>query len=429
MVNDTPVPLTPRWANGRAIGAMGSLFGGARDRLSDLQSKNATATLYGVVTKLAQMTSLVEWDLCKKPATPGDDPIPLTGARAENAAPLKVWNRPNGAPWMTRPYVVAGLQQHKDLCGEMWFVVQRFMGVPVEIWPVRPDRMFPVPSTTKFVAGYVYRSPDGEEVPLELDDVIVSFLPGSTDPFRGEGPMGALAKDLAQNDAQAAWNASLYRNSAQPGGIIKVGRKLGDTEWTELVERWRFQHQGVQNAGRVAVLEGENADFVPLSYAQKDMQFVETRGLTRQAVFDAYGFPKFGVGDVDDVNRATAEASMVFMAQTLTVPRLSDWRALLNQQFLPMFGPTWKGYEFNPRNPVPADAESERADLTTRTNAFKVLIEARVDPAEAAEVCGLPPMTVKDPEPVVVAPPGTEQVPPGGEPKPGKKDEDEKEEE
>jgi HK97 family phage portal protein len=343
------------------------------------------------------MTSMVEWDLCAKPTTAGDAPVPLEGVRAENAAPLKVWRKPND--FMSRALLVNASQQHKDLCGEFWWVLVKIGGMPVEIWPVRPDRMFVVPSTTKFIAGYVYRSPDGEEIPLDVDDVITSFLPSPSDPFRGESPIGALASDLAQSDAQSTWQASLYRNSANPGGIIRVGRRMSETEFEELVERWRFQHQGVQNAGRVAVLE--EGDFTPLSYTQKDMQFVESRGLTRQAVFDTFGFPKFGIGDVDDVNRASAEASMTLMAQTLTIPRLEDIRGVLNSRLLPMFGPLWKSHEYNYRSPIPADAESERLDLAARTTAFATLVGARVDPLEAAEVCGLPPMTVKEPAPAI----------------------------
>jgi len=392
IVNESPVPLTSRWSGARGMLSAGAF--GRGDKLNNLEALTATATLYGVVTKLARTTSLVEWDLCRKPKTPGDEPVPLAGREAENAAPLKVWRDPN--THMDRAYFVAGSQQHKELCGEFWWVVRRFAGVPVEIWPVRPDRMFPIPSTTKFIDGYMYRTPDGEEVALRSDEVIYSFSP-SSDPFRGQSPIDALSGDLSQSVAQVEWNASLYRNSANPGGIIKVGRRLGESEFEELVDRWRMQHQGVQNAGRVAVLE--EADFTPLSYTQKDMQFVESRGLTRQSIFDAYGFPKFGIGDVDDVNRASAEASMLMMAQTLTVPRLEDLRGVLNGRFLPMFGPLWRDYEFNYRSPVPPDAESQRLDLAARTTAFKTLIDAGVNPSEAAEVCSLPPMGVREVQP------------------------------
>lgn len=404
IVNDSPVPLTTKWGSGFAMGA--GLFGG-RGRTSELSSMGATPTLYGVIKKLSRSTAGVEWDLCKKAANPGDEPVPLTGAAAERAAPLKVWNSPNPAPHMNAVYFRQGSQQHKELCGEFWWVVVKVGGVPVELWPIRPDRMMPVPSTTRLVAGYIYTSPDGEQVPLDVDDVIVSIDPSSMDPLRGSSPIGALASDLAQNSSQARWQEAMYRNAAQPGGIIKVARKLSDSEWDSLVERWRFQHQGEQNAGRVAVLE--DAEFTPLSYAQKDMQFVESKGLTRQAIFDAYGFPKFGIGDVDDVNRASAEASMVMFSETLIVPRLDDMRTVLNTRFLPMFGTAWRNYEFNYRNPVPPNAESDRADLTAKTGAFKTLLDAGVSAADAAEVCGLPPMRIEKRAPAAPPAPGRDE--------------------
>lgn len=390
LVNESPVPLVSRWQGGLGMG--GGLFSG-RGRRAAIDSMSATPTLFGVVKKLSRSTAGVEWDLCRKPARPGDEPTPLTGGRAENAAPLKVWNSPNPAPHMSAVNFRQGSQQHKELCGEFWWVVLKVAGVPVELWPVRPDRMEPVSSATKLVAGYIYTSPDGEQVPLDVEDVIVSIDPSSDDPLRGASPIGALASDLGQSRAQARWQESMYRNAAQPGGIIRVNRRLGDSEWQSLVERWRFQHQGEQNAGRVAVLE--DADFTPLSYAHKDMQFVESRGLTRQAIFDAYGFPKFGIGDVDDVNRASADASLAMFTQTLIVPRLEDMRTVLNTRFLPMFGPAWRGYEFNYRDPVPPDAESDRADLAAKVSAFQTLRAAGVNADDAAKICGLPPMRIE----------------------------------
>ena len=34
--------------------------------------------------------------------------------------------------------------------------------IPLELWPMRPDRIIPVPDPYKFLAGYVYVAPDGE---------------------------------------------------------------------------------------------------------------------------------------------------------------------------------------------------------------------------------------------------------------------------
>jgi HK97 family phage portal protein len=400
-----PVPYISKWRN--ATFGIG-MPGGNRGRAEQMAQYTEIGTLYGVVSKLASMTSRVEWKLWKKAASGlKEDRTEVT-----RHAALMVWNRPN--PFMPRQEYVEIGQQHVDLAGEWWWVIARSRltgGTPVEMWPVRPDRMRPVESNTDFIAGYIYRSPDGEEVPLRREDVIMIRTPAPLDIFRGVSPLAALDADLSQTQVQTAWASAFFRNAAQPGGIIEVDRRMQDDEFEEMVARWEQQHRGVANAGRVAILE--QAKFVPLSYSQKDMQFVETRGLTKQATLDAYGFPKFGLGDVDDVNRATATASLALMAETLTVPRLDRIKAALNFDFLPMFGPTATDLEFDYENPVPPDQESENAALTAKTSAWATLVREGADPDEAADVVGLPRMKVEKPEPKVV------QVPTGGAPDDG----------
>src|SRR3546814_16658143 len=75
---------------------------------------------------------------------------------------------------MTRQELVESVQQHVDLTGEGWCAFSKDERMPAlgptEIWPVRPDRMFPVKHPTEFLTGYIYRGPDGTEVPLEKED-------------------------------------------------------------------------------------------------------------------------------------------------------------------------------------------------------------------------------------------------------------------
>jgi HK97 family phage portal protein len=398
IVNEQPVPYVSKYR---------SAFSG-RDGRSEHSRKQELAqysehgTLHGVVSKLASMTSLVQWRLYRSAASGLDE----DRVEVVRHAALMVWNRPN--PFMPGQEFREIGQQHLDLTGECWWVLVRSRltgGTPYEMWPVRPDRIRPVESNTDFIAGYIYRSPDGEEVPLLREDVIMVRNPSPLDIYRGMSPLPSLAVDLQGEEAQSTWNANFFRNSAQPGGVIEVERRLGDDEWDEMVTRWNQQHRGVSNAGRVAVLE--QAKYVQYSYTQKDMQFVETRGLTKQAILDAYGFPKFGLGDVDDVNRATANASLALMAQTLTVPRLERMKSAANLEFLPQFGAAANGLEFDYDSPIPPDIETENATLTAQTTAVEVLIRAGFDADEACDTVGLPRMTFEKPEPTVVKVPSS----------------------
>jgi HK97 family phage portal protein len=389
--NEAPVPYTSRYRT--ALGALGlSHRGGPSDPRGELEQYGEIGTLFGVVSTLATATSLVNWRLYRR-ATSGqvEDRVEVTNPR--ESAPLMVWNKPNA--FMSRAELVEGGQQHVDLTGEGWMVVYRVGTVPVELWPVRPDRMTPIPSQTEFIAGYVYTSPDGEQVPLRREDVIMLRWPSPLDIYRGQGPLPSLSGDFGNEDSQRAWSESFYRNAALPGGVIKVPTQLSDDQFEELVERWNRNHRGISNAGRVAVLE--QGDFIPLAYSQREMQFVETRGLTKQAILDAYGFPKFGIGDVTDVNRASADASRAYIAEAKTVPRLERWKGALNNDFLPMFGQDMaQRYEFDYDNPVPPDQETINATTTATANAWATLVDAGADPDDASDLLGLPRMKFRE---------------------------------
>jgi len=228
-------------------------------------------------------------------------------------------------------------------------------------------------------------------VPLKREDVIMLRWPSPLDIYRGQGPIPSLRADLEGEDAQREWSASFFRNSALPGGVIELDVRLGDTEFDELLDRWNRSHRGISNAGRVAVLE--QGKFTPLAYNQRDMQFVETRGLTKQAILDAYAMPRFGIGDVQDVNRASADASRDYLAESKTVPRLERWKLALNNDFLPMFGQgTNEIYEFDYDNPRPKDVETENKTLDTKVKAAVALVGAGFNADEACDTVGLPRM-------------------------------------
>jgi hypothetical protein len=163
---------------------------------------------------------------------------------------------------------------------------------------------------------------------------------------------------------------------------------------------------------------------VPLAFTQKDMQYVEARGFTKQQYLDAYGFPKFGLGDVEDVNRASADASKAYMAESLTIPRLERIKAALNFEFLPLFG-MGDRFEFDYDNPVPDDREVQNATLTAQVNALVALAGAGFDSDESCDVVDLPRIPYEKPAPptqlAVHAAPG--QGEPASAPAPGQEGE------
>src|SRR3990172_9217195 len=212
ILDRAPVPYTTGRQN--AFTTPGSGGGG---RTAQLAAMGATGTLHAIVSSLAYDTAAVDWHLYRTPAPGTPD-----GQREEvtRHLALDVWNKPNS--FFHRQLFVETFQQHLDLPGEAYWVVVKAGSIPLELWPVRPDRMEPVPSVKDYLKGWVYTGPGGEKVPLDLDEVIQLRLPDPMDPYRGLGPVGTILADIDSARLGAEWHRSFFLNSPQPRPIIQV---------------------------------------------------------------------------------------------------------------------------------------------------------------------------------------------------------------
>ncbi|WP_055696497.1 phage portal protein [Streptomyces silaceus] len=385
-VNRTPIPFAP--ATGRA--GFGSGFVRPAGQEAQMRAMGGSSTLYAIVDRITTTYAGVEWKLYRS-ATSGrdEDRVEVTSHAA-----LDLWNAPNRH--MTGPAFRESAQQHEELTGEQWWVIacHERSSIPLELWPVRPDRMEPVPDPQEFLLGYVYRGPSGERVPLGVDDVISLRRPNPLDPYRGMGVVQTILMDIDATRASAEWNANFFRNSAEPGGVVEVDRRLSDDEFEEFRTRWGEQHRGVSNAHRVGVLEN-GLKWVDRKYSMRDMQFTELRSVNREIIREAFGFPKPMLGATDDVNRANAEAAAYVFARWLIQPRLERVREMLNTRLLPLYGATARGLEFDFVSPVPEDKEAEATILGQRAQAAATLQTAGFSPADVLSTVDLPEMAAR----------------------------------
>jgi HK97 family phage portal protein len=389
IVNRAPVPFAP--TTGRAGLGSGLLRPAGQE--AQMRAMGGSSTLYAIVDRICTTYAGVEWKLYRSaPSGRDEDRVEVTSHAA-----LDLWNRPNAH--MTGPAFRESAQQHEELTGEQWWVIAHHENVslPLELWPVRPDRMEPVPDPDDFLLGFIYRGPAGERVPLGVDEVISLRRPNPLDPYRGMGVVQTILMDIDATRASAEWNANFFRNSAEPGGVVEVDRRLSDDEFSEFRTRWSEQHRGVSNAHRVAVLEG-GLKWVDRKYSMRDMQFTELRGVNREIIREAFGFPKPMLGSTDDVNRANAEAAAYVFARWLIQPRLERVREMLNTRLLPMYGATTRGLEFDFVSPVPEDIEATANVIQKKALAASTLKNAGWAPGDILSTVDLPEMGSRTPE-------------------------------
>lgn len=375
---DPPVHYTPN-GNGFYYGASGDAVTDVAERAYD--AFGTVGTLFAIVTQIDNAVASTPWHLYRKSSVKDEK-----RRKEVTTHPfLTVWDKPN--KFSTGRYFRETVEQHINLVGEGMIVLDTFGKLVIGMWSVRPDRMKPVKDPVKFLTGWIYCGPDGEEVPLELDQVIQIKMPNPSDPYRGMGAVQTVLNDMDAARYSAEWNKNFFINGAKPGGVIEIDYRMSDDEFKDFVRRWRQQHQGVANAHRVAVLE--NAKWKDTQFSMSDMQFVELRNLPRELIREAFAFPKPMLGTVDDVNRANSDAAKEIMADNTTVPHLTRWWDAVNMEILPRFA-NGNTLVLDFENPVPINREAADRERTSQANGAAALVKAGYDPAGTLEAMGLP---------------------------------------
>lgn len=333
-----------------------------------LAQYTAVSTLFRCVSLIAQGVAASDWQLER--VRPGGEPEPVPPGH-----PLSVlWEDIN--PFYTQDEFLEVSQQHLELTGEAWWIlVRNRRGIPIEIWPVRPDRMRPVPDRDTYIKGYIYQL-GAERIPLEPQDVIFIRSPSPVDPYRGVGPVQSLLVDIGAEHEAAQWSRNFFRNSAQPGAVLEFDQELSDADWERIAERWKTMHQGVQNAHRVAVIE--RGHYIPINYNQRDMQFEQMRRLNRDLIISAFGVPLPMLGTMEAPSRANAEAAEYIFAKWVIRPRLNRIKDRLNAQLVPLFGDLSLRFQFTDPTPANEQLTVEMAERLFKSRII-TLNEARAD--------------------------------------------------
>jgi len=307
------------------------LGGGATipNQVSQMQAMTNTSWLFSVVDRIAASTAAVPWNLFRIAPNGETQVVPKHPI-------LDLWRAVN--PFYTRQEFLETSIQHFELTGEIWWLIVRNRGGrPVEMWPIRPDRIRPVPHPTEFVSGYIYTIGTAQ-IPLERKDVIFIRRLSPLAPYRGIGTVQSMMMDIGAEQAASQWTRNFFNNGAMPGGILQFDEGMSDADFERLVSRWSEQHQGVANAHRVAVLE--RGKWVDSKFSQRDMQMDSLRRLSRDIIFGAFGIPSSVMGVTESVNRANAEAGDVMFGRWILKPRLERIKQALNERLVNLMDKT-----------------------------------------------------------------------------------------
>lgn len=384
--------LAPQYTSGRRSFVIPSGAGSA-GMASSLSAYKQNGLVFQIVSRHAAATAEATWQLYRKGS---DEPV------SDSHPAAALWRKPNAH--MDQSEFIEMSAQHFILAGEcVWNVARNGLStMPLELWPVRPDHVEPVPHPTLFIEGWAYRNPDGQWVPWRVDQVIQTKQPDPENPYRGYGAIAAAIQDLYGERAASEYNNAFFRNDASAGDIIRFPDRITDEQFDEFVARWNEQHQGVANSNKIGIIEMAEYQFRP--HSLRDMQFEELRKLNREFIREAHGYPKAMLGSTEDVNKAAALAGALIFKDRIVRPTLERLRTSLNTKLLPMFGTMAADMEFRYETPDIADEELALAQENAKYAHLGELIRGGFDPAESLAMLGLKPVKHLGLPPVTVQP-------------------------
>lgn len=341
-------------------------------------------SLFGIALRIATAVGEVKWRLYK-----GSE----RSERSQIAQHPILTLLDFANEFQTGQEVMELTQLHIDLAGKAyWYLPKNRLGVPGEVWVLPPHLIKVVSSKERFISGYMYQAGQ-ESIPLKASDVIRFPMPDPANPLGGIGFVQASAVELDSESYAGKYNRNFFYNSARPDAVLEYEEKLSDEEFERLRHQWEAKYGGLNNAHKVAILEG-GVKYKQIQVMQKDMDFIQLRKMTRENLLFAFGMPLSVMGITENVNRANAEAGDYTFARWLIKPRLIRIKNKLNEQLLTMF-PQAKGVELDFDEVVPETVEQKKLLAESGVKAgWMTINEARklngLDPVPTGDVFLIP---------------------------------------
>lgn len=208
-----------------------------------------------------------------------------------------------------------------------WWKVRNSFNRTVELWPLFPHWVTPVPGRERLVSHYEVRPAGlgntgiGVEV-LPAEDVVPFVYPSSLSMINGWGPLAAGGEwvDTAEAIDAAKW--FMFENGINPGLVINLDKEVfpeppSKPQLDRLYEQINERGLGREKFRRLLVLnpgmKGEPWNTKPL-----EMDFQNSSDQQRDMVLALHRVTKSIVGIKEDINRASAfQATADFLNRTI----------------------------------------------------------------------------------------------------------------
>lgn len=290
-------------------------------------------------------------------------------------------------PFMSRQDVMERWALHLLLGGNALWHKVLVQGLPVEVWPLHPDTITPIPSRANFVGGYEWRQ-GSDKTNLTPDTVLHWMFVDPDNVYWGLAPLKAAASAVDTDLAAVKWNRATLANDGKPPLGIFLSDSLDSAQWE--VARDFIQESIDGNNVRKALIMGGASKAQPLSLNAAEMDFLESRKFGREEIGAVFGCPPVLMVAGESVTFANLDAAQRILWEDTVVPLLWDYAQGLSKMLAHWgHGQTHRvAPDLSGVRALQANLKTEAEVQEVKARTFKALVEGNMPPDTAALLAG-----------------------------------------
>ena len=300
--------------------------------------------------------------------------------------PLKqLIQRPN--PYMSEFDFWSAVIIYQKLAGRAVFEKVRSRGGQVvELWPLRPDYLKPIASSTKMIAGYEYEPPGVGKIVLAPEDVVDFKLFDPLNQYNPWPPVAVAGRVGDVDNAVTDYIRLFFEKGGVPPGLLKTSQKLQDVHVADIRRRWRDRYGGYSHWLEPAVLDMD-AEYqkIGYSFAEMGLDILDSRNEAR--ICQVLDVPPIIVGAKVGLDRGTysnyEQARLAWWEDTL-LALYANFLDTVQNQIVPDFPGAIASWDFSQVKAFQGQIDS----LWTR--AREALLAGSITVNEYRTMIGLP---------------------------------------
>jgi HK97 family phage portal protein len=282
--------------------------------------------------------------------------------------------------FMSFEFIIQWCQVQLDLCGKACIYRKKNkLGKTWELWPLDMNDFEGIAyennnpneqqiNPLKPPQGFVFKIGEDQLI-FPPENVIWLRYPHPESLWDGFSPIQSQAYITDIDYYLEVYEKGFFQNSARIDFILEHEGNIDEDEAQRVKDMWTTAFSGSKRSYQ-PVVTGGGVRVVPITYSNKDFQFMEMANWTKDRILGCYRVPEGKLGLFGDINRANQKGLDITFNEEAIRPRLGLWDKEFTKQLIwPEFN---ANIEMRFDNPVPRDREMDLKELELREGKYSV---------------------------------------------------------